>query len=185
MGLFDSLPPPGPRCVGGSVPPWLFPPDNVLGSFVPERVVLVRSESLLVVGQGFVAYPTGVDFSVEIQSNERVPGGFAVPDRRRRPGPAGPQDGLAVGVVTADGGRASSLSRPNLEDEPMPPVVSTYRGGVGGTGWRQRCWMWPLPPPGPLHIVVAWLGAGLGETWGELDGATLRDAGLRARVLWD
>lgn len=184
MGLFDSLPPPGPRCVGGSVAPWLFPPDNVLGSFVPGRVVLIRSESLLVVVQGFVAYPTGVEFSVEIRSNKRVPGGFAVPDRRRGR-PAGARDSLAVGVVTADGGRASSLSRPDLEDEPVPPVVSTHRGSGDGKGWRQRCWMWPLPPSGPLRIVVAWPGAGLGETWGELDVAVLREAGLRAPVLWD
>ena len=43
----------------------MFAPDNVRGSYVPDRVVFVRSESLLVVAQDFVAYPTGVDFSVE------------------------------------------------------------------------------------------------------------------------
>lgn len=161
----------------------MFPPDNVLGSYVAERVVFVRSESLLVVAEDFVAYPTGVDFTVEIRSNERVPGGFAIPEGGHA-GLGGPQDSLAVGVVTADGGHASSLLRPNLEDEPLPPVVRAYRVSSGGSGCTQRCWMWPLPLPGPLRIVVAWPAAGLGETWGEIDGATIREAGLRAQVLW-
>lgn len=179
MGLFDSLPPPGPRCVGGPVEPWIFPPDNVVGSYVAERVVFVRRESLLVVAEDFVAYPTGVDFTIEIRSNERVPDGFAIPDGPRN-GPSGP----SVGVVTADGGRASSLSQPTL-DEPLPPVVWAYRVSSGGGGCTQRCWMWPLPLPGPLRIVVAWPAAGLGETWGEIDGATIREAGLRGQVLWN
>lgn len=182
MGVFDSMPPPGPRRVGPASRPWLSPPADVHGSFVPGRVVFVRTESFLVVAQRFVAYPTGVDFSIEIRSNDRVPRSFAVPGPRHSAGPPWLEDRLAVGVVHADGSRASSLTKATLE-EPSPPVVQTYEGGGSGGTWAQRCWTWPLPPPGILRIVVGWPSAGLTETWGEIDATTLRTEGVRAPFL--
>lgn len=184
MGVFDSMPPPGPRCVGSASPPWLSPPADVHGSFVPDRVVFVRTESLLVVAQRFVAYPTGVDFTIEIRSNDRAPRSFAVPRPRHSAGPPKPEDRLAVGVVHADGSRASSLTNATLDETP-PAVVQAYEGGGGSGSWVQRCWTWPLPPPGILRIVVAWPSAGLAEAWGEVDATALHTEGLRAPFLAD
>ncbi len=185
MGFFESLPPPRPRCVHPPLPPWIFPPANVIGTFVPTRAVFVRSESLLVLADRFVAYPNGVDFSVVIQRNKRVPGEFRFPDRWRWHNPADRSDDLAVGVVFSDGARASSLVGPTLGEQVQAPVVSTYRAGGGHGGWEQRCWLWPLPPDGPLHIAVRWTAAHLAETWGEVDGGAIASAGRGASVLWD
>ncbi len=44
--------------------------------------------------------------------------------------------------------------------------------------------MTPLPPPGPLLIVLRWLELGIEETVTELDGTAIAAAGHAAEVLW-
>ncbi len=184
MGFFDA-PAPSPPPLPPLPPPWLFPPDNVLGAFVPLRTVLIRSSSLLVVAERFVAYPTGFEFTVRVQAREAM---ITEPMAADAPPPTtGEPDGGAfrVGVVLPDGSRASSQSRPALEDEPNAPVVSAYRGGGDGNERHQRCWVWPLPSDGPVRLVVEWPAARVKETWGELDGAAIHTAAERSELLWE
>ncbi len=57
-----------------------------------------------------------------------------------------------------------------------------------GSGTRarfdQRFWVEPLPPPGPLGVVVEWERRGLRETRVDLDGSEIVDAAARAERLW-
>jgi hypothetical protein len=48
-------------------------------------------------------------------------------------------------------------------------------GGGGGDehNWRSSFWVYPLPPEGPVTLVVSWL-----------DGTAIRAAARQAVVLW-
>ena len=48
----------------------------------------------------------------------------------------------------------------------------------------QDWWLSPLPPEGPLLVVVRCPEIGLEETVAELDGTATRRAGEAATVLW-
>ena len=48
----------------------------------------------------------------------------------------------------------------------------------------QEWWLSPLPPVGPLRVVVRCAELGLEDAVVELDGAALRGAGESATVLW-
>jgi hypothetical protein len=45
-------------------------------------------------------------------------------------------------------------------------------------------WLTPVPPPGPLTVVLACAGLGIEETSVQLDGDALVQAAARAEVLW-
>lgn len=46
------------------------------------------------------------------------------------------------------------------------------------------CWLWPLPPAGPLRVVCQWLDQDIDLTVTELDTQPLLDAAARAHPLW-
>ena len=58
-------------------------------------------------------------------------------------------------------------------------------GGSGGeSSIDQSWWLSPLPPEGPLRLVVRCPELGVPETVVELDGTAIRRAGGSALVLW-
>jgi len=98
------------------------------------------------------------------------------------------QDRLLLGIEYPDGRRASTLNDIRLQ---MPgsvtddDLVLVQHGGSGGErGANQTYWVSPLPPDGPVDIVLAWPGFGLDETRTALDGASIRAAASRSRTLW-
>jgi len=58
-------------------------------------------------------------------------------------------------------------------------------GGGGGSEWRQRLWVWPLPPPGPLTFACEWPAAGIELTLVETDAQLVIDASERAQQLFE
>ena len=65
------------------------------------------------------------------------------------------------------------------------PFVSFAGGGGGGAqGWRFGAWVYPLPPEGPLEIFVGLPAADLVETSVTVDGAAVRAAAAKSRVVW-
>ncbi len=49
---------------------------------------------------------------------------------------------------------------------------------------RRPAWAHPLPPDGPVTLVVSWPAQGIEEARAELDGAAIRAAAQRAVTLW-
>ncbi len=68
---------------------------------------------------------------------------------------------------------------------PTEPIVGFGGGGGGGGGWRFSAWVFPLPPDGPLEIFVAPPPPASGEFRAVVEGADIRAAAERARVIWN
>jgi hypothetical protein len=58
-------------------------------------------------------------------------------------------------------------------------------GGGGPGGWRFGAWVYPLPPDGPVEIFIGLPAAGLDEAGVTVEGALIREAAGRAKVLWE
>lgn len=156
-------------------------PENEVPVALPQNVVLARTPDLAVALLGLQAYTTGVSFDLAVRS---------------RPGAAGrgPEDlnelfwshhrggpRFLLGVEFADGTRVSSGGFP----DPSGDVVFHPGGGSGGeSSIDQSWWLSPLPPEGPLRLVVRCPELGVPETVVELDGTAIRRAGGSALVLW-
>jgi hypothetical protein len=135
-GNFFELPPPSeqpePSFEIPEPKPWWHPPSNELGSPVPLRVVLARTDQVAAALVGMTAYTTGVSFTFALRSRssqneegfhpEMVFGGGAL---RRRPGEELPSELLRFGVQFADGRKA----RTTLDGD--TPWVARCRRGRG------------------------------------------------------
>ena len=175
----SSAPPPVP-----AVPPRpprprppLGLPDRELGAAADVgTVVVARGPSYVIAVDRVVAYSSGFELGLTVRTNERpVLGSFDESRRREWQGSAAfPGQSLKVDVVFADGRRS-----------PDGGVSLVPVNGVGTqVRFDQRYWVAPLPPPGPLAVVVEWESRGLVETRADLDGGAILEAASRAQALW-
>ncbi|HJV08944.1 MAG TPA: hypothetical protein VJ653_04660 [Acidimicrobiales bacterium] len=162
------------------------PPDGVLGEPVAGRTVVARTGEFAIAVDRVVAYPTGFELGVTVRTqDEQVLGSFDDIRRRTWSGSAAfPGESLRFGVVFADGRTSTVDNFP-----PRPTSTGDVRLvplGGGGSQIRhdQRFWVEPLPPPGPLGVVVEWERRGLAETRAELDAGAILDAAAKAETLW-
>lgn len=89
------------------------------------------------------------------------------------------------GIGFADGRKAVVGARPFFQDEPYGPVLIARGGGGGGEEFRMGFWLWPLLPPGPMTLAVAWEAQGVPEHTITVDATELVTASERAEKLWD
>lgn len=162
------------------------PPDRVLGEPVGGSTVVARTDSVVVAVDRVVAYPTGFELGVTVRTHDSPVLSSDVGGRRREWSgtSAFPGESLRVGVVFADG-RASVAE--NFTGR--PPQASDVRllpmhGSGTQARFDQRFWVEPVPPPGPVGVVVEWERRGLPETRVDLDGRAIVDAAARAETLW-
>ncbi|SDG56135.1 hypothetical protein [Klenkia brasiliensis] len=155
----------------GQRPVWQ-PPDNEVPVGVPLAALLARTDDVAVALTGAQVYSTGValDLVVTTRSaaeelHEHVFGG------RRGRGPL-------LGVQFADGRRGS------LHGEGGDVLLTSRGGGGGGRSVQQGLWLHPVPPAGPLSVVVLAPGLGIDETRTGLDGGPLAAAVRDVVELW-
>ena len=143
------------------------PPDHLLGQPVPTEVVVARTPTVVVAVDRVVAYPNGFELGVTVRTHdEPVPGSFETGTRRSWSGTAAfPGQSLTVGL---DG---------NLTIVPVS-------GSGTQTRFDQRFWVMPLPPPGPVSLIVEWPARDLPEARADLDGSAIVEAAARAEPLW-
>lgn len=156
-------------------------PENEVPTALPVSRLLARTPDLAVALVGLQAYTTGVAFQLAARARgpEDPDGGNRLGDIFWEHRPGGPR--FLFGVEFADGRRASNLSRHGGGGD----LVFHPGGGSGGfASVDQEWWLSPLPPEGPLRVVVRCPEIGLEETVVELDGAEIRRAGEAATVLW-
>lgn len=156
-------------------------PENELPTAVPMNRLLVRTADVAVALLGVQAYTTGVAFVLAARAR-----GPEDPAGRNELGElfwqhrgGGPR--FLFGVEFADGRRASN-ARFGRDDGEL--IFHPGSGSGGSVSVDQEWWLSPLPPEGPLLVVVRCPEIGLEETVTELDGAAIRRAGEAATVLW-
>jgi hypothetical protein len=157
--------------------------------------VLVRTQRAAVAVTKLGAYPDGFDFEVLVLVNEGEdeldPNVIGHPYRPGRGNRDAAREMLRFGIEFADGSRVTNIPgssghRFRDHDEPPPGPVMQQNGGGGGSGeWRQRFWVWPLPPAGPLAFACEWPAAGIELTRVEVDAQPLIDAAARSQQIFE
>jgi hypothetical protein len=172
----------------------ISPPENELPAGVGLSVLLGRTEDTAVGITGVEAFSTGFRFRLAVRLRrprpDLIPGGLHLHVSAHRQATAGipMENRLLLGIEYLDGRRAS-----NLYVMPPPPtavtdgerlVLTQESGGGGDQSVDQYYWVAPLPPEGPVAVVLAWPGFGIPESRTALDGAAIRAAAARSRLLW-
>lgn len=193
--MSDFFEPPEPREPGRErryrTPQWVAPPQWTLPGLVPVELILARTTTAAICMTGIAAYPEGFEFDVRTMSaSEDDPFGepFSPGPLRARAMSEGelPDTLLRFGLQFADGAKVTNLTEAGGcgSQPPRGPVMRSGGGGGGGLSWTQSMYVWPLPPDGPLAVVVEWPAQGIALTRTELDGALVRRAASRAQVVF-
>jgi hypothetical protein len=155
-------------------------PENEFPVALPFGLILGRTDQFAVALIGVQAYTTGVTFRLAARARQSMPtGGQRLNDVFWAHSSGAAR--FLVGVEFADGRRAGSERFPGSSGD----IVFHQNGGSGGeTSADQDWWLSPLPPAGPLLVIVRCPELGLEETVVELDGTAIRRAGESATVLW-
>jgi hypothetical protein len=174
--------------------PWLGPPVNELGVAVPLRLVLARTDNVVVALLGAVAYSTGVSFRLAVKRRRGVEqprdaffGPLGWMPEQPTPGEGLPDKLLRLGVQFADGRKATTVGNGSAfggAGEPSGPILVPMDGSGSDREFEAALWLWPLPPAGQLAFVVEWPSEGIVETRLELDAEPFVGAGGESERLW-
>jgi hypothetical protein len=172
------------------------PPKTVLPGLPGIRTVLSQGGRLVVVLDHVDVYAAGARLSVSAVVREHTRGeeqaARAYPEEFAEPSGEPPDELVRFGVAYSDGHRVSTLDRIE-HDAPGPRLLVRFEEFfVFGCGEQdedlfQVVWQllaWPLPPPAPFRLVIAWPAWNIPESSATLDWAELARATARARTLW-
>lgn len=139
---------------------------------------------MVIAAERIVAYPTGFELGITVRTKQG-PAYGSFDDQRRRAwsgSAAFPGESVRVSVVFADGrrGMLDNFSSRQTGDVRLAPI----EGHGTQTRFDQRFWVEPLPPPGPLGVVVEWERRGLAETRADVDAGAILEAAAKTETLW-
>jgi hypothetical protein len=146
-----------------------------------------RTEEAAVNFENIKVYPNGFTVNVAILFNPHT--------AQDRVGMLHMRGGLhrmpRLGIRFSDG-RSAGQSVTNMmamgkDEQGLPTgIVLRQTGSSGGSnGWHFGVWVYPLPPDGPVEVFIGLPAAGLDEASVTVDGAAIREAASRAKVLWE
>jgi len=177
------------------LPEWVGPPDNVLGGVVALALIAARSADAAVWLESATAYPTGVQFRIDVRWRAEVR------DLARRAawhdevqaGEELPAELFRAGIELVDGSKATWLgpgggvvaTSMRADERPEGPLLIPRGGGGGSSCWSQDLWLWPLPPEGRLQFVCEWPALGIDLSRVELSSRHIREAAKRSQTLWE
>ncbi|SEI16587.1 MULTISPECIES: hypothetical protein [unclassified Leifsonia] len=172
--------------------PWWKPSDTEFAPLFPIDATIAVTENVAIILAAVRVYSNGVEFLI---------------DRRIRRGRASSQEWremqskindhfvrfhpkrLRYGVLLGDGQQVILGSPPGVYGvTPQSHTLSHTGGGGGGSEDFYRAddalWLWPLPPEGPVEVVVQWPAFDVPESRVVLDSVPLRELASQARPVW-
>ena len=157
----------------------MSPPENEIPVALPGNAALARTADAALALTEFRVYSTGVTFTQALRVRRGRTGRRDIHELLWRQGDGAP--GMLVGLELADGRRVDDTDRQG----PMGDLVFSCTGGSGDElSLDQGWWLHPLPPQGPLRLVVRFDDLGISETVTELDGGAIREAAGEVTELW-
>jgi hypothetical protein len=173
-------------------PEWVAPPIGVLPGLSVQRAVVFRTNDAMLIVHRFAAFPTGLEFDVDVYVRHGPFFGLplTVHAPRYREGDQFTEDLIRFGVRFADGASWTNLDPPSADfttstgQTPTPPVVSCSGGTGGGHRISGQYWLWPLPPEGPLVFIAEWPAYDIPESSAAIDATELRTSATRSERLW-
>lgn len=154
-------------------------PRNEVPTLVPSEHVIARTDEVAVRIAAPRVYSSGVELRFEAWV--RRPSDVRT-NLHGGPRPDGKQ--FLLGVEFADGRTATNQQRRQFDLSEDQPALMPGSGSSGNGTSSAQFYLTPLPPNGPLALVVAWPAFGITETRIELDGSAIRDAAQRVLTLW-
>ncbi len=168
------------------VPPlWDRPSEGTVPAVVPINALLFESDVVALAVDCLDVYPNGFTINFVRRVNPRK-----VREALTMISAAGSEWTPEVTVRFADGRTAKRGLLVVTKDQdgvPTEPIqTTTSRSGGGGPGgWRSSVWVFPLPPDGPLEILVALPAIGLSDPQSlTLDGYVVGAAAEKAKIIW-
>lgn len=157
-------------------------PENELGIVVPINLTLARLPELIITLTHAKVLTAGITMFLTCRS-----GSSAVDDNghAKMIPTARPPGVLLFGVEFADGRAATNMTGglPTIED-PEEPLLSRGPARASSGVDERTYFLTPLPPAGPLTVVLAAPLLGITDARYEIDTAPFRDAQAHAEVLW-
>jgi hypothetical protein len=155
-------------------------PENELPATLPVSVLLARTDDLAVGLIGLQVYSTGLTFELAVRVRPSAVGAVGRSLQELFwDHPPHSATRFLLGIELGDGRRVT-----NLRADADGVVFHQGGGGGGDTSVDQEWWLSPLPPEGPLRVVVRCDELGLAETVTELDGSAIRAAAADVLELW-
>ncbi|MGC0370329.1 hypothetical protein RKD05_002581 [Microbacterium sp. SLBN-111] len=176
--------------------PAFEPPSDELAVPIATSTILGRGDDVVIVLAGARVHSDGVEFLVDryLRRGGRdarqwhlIQMDFAGHWGMSLPGP----DRLRFGLALGNGERLFIDDRFAGSESDEPGGHTLRMTGHGGSGGEDRytlhdgLWLWPLPPDGPLELVVQWPAFGIPETRAVLDGTELRSLAGGVRPIWE
>jgi hypothetical protein len=144
---------------------------DTLGVAIPASVLLLRTDSIGVVFDAVIAYPT--HFRFRITHVARIHNGLASKDFQ-------PYQRLEMRMRCFDG---TELSWGGPFEEAGTAVLMRQGGHGSETVWEENWIATAIPPAGPVVVDCVWRPTDeLGRA--EFDGTAIRDAAERATPIW-
>jgi hypothetical protein len=159
---------------------------EVLPGLLPWSGVLGRSESACVALTGVRCWPEFAQLSLTSYHRSGKTSRMLTMPRFHEDA----KEILRFGVLFADGRRATNLDQLAWNDGATrnPPADHPVLFPASGSGWAGRTEigvsLFPLPPAGPVTLIVEWPAEGIPESRTEFDGAEVRAAAERAERIW-
>jgi hypothetical protein len=173
--------------------PWWKPSAHELPALLPINETIASTATVVLTLTLARVYSNGVEFVVdrrarrgdrsrrewqELETHIHGHFSFRHPERLRYGMVLGDGEQLFADVPHAMFGVASEGHS----------LMQTGGGGEGGGGfyrYEDDLWLWPLPPEGPVELVVEWPALDVPESHVVLDGSPLRDLAADVRRVWD
>jgi hypothetical protein len=161
----------------------MSPPENEIPVPVPLNTLLFRTGDVALALLGLQVYSTGLTFDIAIRARAAAAGRRPLGELLWGRSPAG--SAFLLGLELADGRRITNTQRPFPAPEDGDGFVFHHAGGSGGDlAADQSWWLSPLPPDGPLRVVVRCEELGITDTSTELDGELIGRAVAQVVELW-
>jgi hypothetical protein len=173
----------------------MSPPENEFPAGVGLAALLGHTDYAAVGITQIEAFSTGFRFTLAVRLRQVPPelargGLYMLVGSHPRPGIEVPLERrLLLGIEYPDGERASTLHDMRMlglgKAVPDQQLLLVPQAGNGGEqSVDQTYWVSPLPPAGPVTVVLAWPAFGMPESRTILDGAIIRTAAKRSQMLW-
>ncbi|MGX1791794.1 hypothetical protein ACWIDW_02445 [Microbacterium sp. NPDC055312] len=179
-------------------PRWWQAPEDELPILVPAAEVLAVTDHVAVALVAVAVYSDGIELRIQRRVRRN---GIAMEDWNELTaafmehmgfGSANPAGRFRIGLVLADGTKVTGVSPFSGGGDPMaePEGFTLSRreqGGGGGThaySSADHLWLWPLPPDGPIEVVMQWPAFGIGETRVTVGVGSVSELSARARPFW-
>jgi hypothetical protein len=198
MDFFPADPPSDDELAFAPEPertPWLEPPADELPASFAVSEVIGRGDDVVVALASARVFSDGVELLIErhLRRGSRDHRQWRAAQTEfsgHGSGGASGDDRLRWGMALDDGKRIfedRSFGAP-VTDPSDGHTLRVIRGGGGGGSskylMRESLWLWPLPPEGPLELVVQWPAFGIGESRVIVDGGQLRALAAAVKPLW-